>query len=406
LSKTRRKKLLMIRTITSLGQVIPKVQTLGFLFGALLLPTALVARPAAAQITGQLTMQSEPGDYIGGGQTYAYDFSNSVFTAQAYDYSGDGQADYVTISFHALDWSHWWYLSFSTNQLGLPLVPGYYPNAERAPFASPGHPGLDVSGDGRGSNSLTGQFSIQDVAFDYSTGQPRVVRFQASFEQHSEGMTPALTGSISFVDASDLSIPVTTASLSGPLGNDNWYTGPVKISLSATDATGEGDVVATYYSVDSGPVQTYSGPFTVAADGSHTLAFWSVDRAGNQESPRYQPFKIDVTAPAITASAVMQLLRTQKGYTAMTTVSGRIADALSSVAADSVSYAVTDEYGLDQPSGPVTLQADGSYSFVVLLDASRNNNDKDGRSYQITIKARDGAGNRGSQSAAVIVPRR
>ena len=44
-------------------------------------------------------------------------------------------------------------------------------------------PGLDVSGDGRGSNTLTGQFTVYDAAFAGTT----VTRFAAAFEQHSEG---------------------------------------------------------------------------------------------------------------------------------------------------------------------------------------------------------------------------
>src|SRR5262249_49676683 len=161
--------------------------------------------------------------------------------------------------------------------------PGAYDNAERAPFASPGHPGLDVSGDGRGSNTLTGNFTITSAVFDYSNGYPVVRSFAASFEQHSEGATPALFGSINFVDNSDRSFPTTTASLSGPQGSNGWYTGPVQVTLTATDPDGPADVAATYYSVDFSGVQTYAGPFSVSGDGYHAVQFWSVDQAGNTE---------------------------------------------------------------------------------------------------------------------------
>jgi hypothetical protein len=42
-------------------------------------------------------------------------------------------------------------------------------------------------------------------------------------------------------------------------------------------------------------------------------------------------------------------------------------------------YAVTDEYGQVQRSGSVPLGSDGSYSFVIQLQASRHGNDTDGR---------------------------
>src|SRR5947207_2828930 len=38
-------------------------------------------------------------------------------------------------------------------------------------------------------------------------------------------------------------------------------------------------------------------------------------------------------------------------------------------------YAVTDEYGQVQPRGSVPLGSDGSYSFVIQLQASRHGND-------------------------------
>ena len=39
------------------------------------------------------------------------------------------------------------------------------------------------------------------------------------------------------------------------------------------------------------------------------------------------------------------------------------------------------------------LGAGGSYSFTVILQASRNGNDMDGRQYSITVSAKDFAGN-------------
>jgi len=65
---------------------------------------------------------------------------------------------------------------------------------------------------------------------------------------------------------------------------------------------------------------------------------------------------------------------------------------------------VTDEYGSVQPSGPVTVEADGSYAFTIHLQASRHGNDKNGRQYIITVSAHDNAGNEGVETTSVIVP--
>jgi hypothetical protein len=80
-------------------------------------------------------------------------------------------------------------------------------------------------------------------------------------------------------------------------------------------------------------------------------------------------------------------------------------DTGSGVDPDTAAYAVKDEYGSVQPSGPVTIGSDGSsYTFTIQLQASRNGNDKDGRQYIITVSAHDHAGNEGVGTASVIVP--
>jgi hypothetical protein len=88
-------------------------------------------------------------------------------------------------------------------------------------------------------------------------------------------------------------------------------------------------------------------------------------------------------------------------------VSGTVTDEPdgSSVKPSSAAYRVMDEYGQLQPQGPVTLVG-GAYAFTVVLQASRNGNDKDGRHYVIAVSAIDQAGNPGVASAAVTVPRK
>ena len=86
------------------------------------------------------------------------------------------------------------------------------------------------------------------------------------------------------------------------------------------------------------------------------------------------------------------------------TISGAITDASSGVNPATVAYAVTDEYGSVQPSGHLSLGAGGSYSATLLLQASRNNTDLDGRQYTIAVNAQDNAGNNASSSTSVTVP--
>jgi len=57
----------------------------------------------------------------------------------------------------------WWDLYLDSSKLDAPLGVGVWNDAERWPFQSADTPGLDVSGDGRGCNMLTGAFQIETL---------------------------------------------------------------------------------------------------------------------------------------------------------------------------------------------------------------------------------------------------
>jgi hypothetical protein len=135
-----------------------------------------------------LHFESEPGDSIGQGRTRDFSTANAVFTAGA-NKSG------IHLTVQDLSERSWWYLDFEA-PVGTPLVPGHYTGAVRSAHASPGHPGLDVSGEGRGSNTVTGEFTVYE--FVWNEAAQRVERFAISFEQHSEGRPPALRGFVRY----------------------------------------------------------------------------------------------------------------------------------------------------------------------------------------------------------------
>jgi hypothetical protein len=86
------------------------------------------------------------------------------------------------------------------------------------------------------------------------------------------------------------------------------------------------------------------------------------------------------------------------------TVSGTMSDNLSGINPSTAAYAVQDSYGLVQPSGPVSLATNGTYSFTISLEARRDGQDKNGRLYEIVLSAQDNAGNASSSTTSVIVP--
>ena len=73
------------------------------------------------------------------------------------------------------------------------LGAGQFTNAERAPFVTGRAPGIDINGDGRGCNTLGGRFEITTLTWA-SAGTVAVM--DVLFEQHCEGMRPALRGEL------------------------------------------------------------------------------------------------------------------------------------------------------------------------------------------------------------------
>ena len=169
----------------------------------------------------ELTLQSQPGDFIGQGQTkdIIYTPTNSdFFSAQiltGLDVSG--QPAFLQFLFGTVTGSNstntFSTLAFATNQLNLLFQPGIYTNAQRAAFATAGHPGLDVTFQNRGSNTLTGSFTVNSVSFFLdSSNVEQIGSLDVSFEQHSEGATPALFGRLVY-SAASVSEPTTLALL-------------------------------------------------------------------------------------------------------------------------------------------------------------------------------------------------
>ena len=168
----------------------------GYEFAALLV--AIIALGAARQAEAQmahLTLQSEPGEFIGLGQNYdlIYTPSNSSLSAVVMRTLPSGEASellFVLSGDQTIPFSR---LFFSTDALGIPIQPGVFLDAQR--FAQPGHPGLDVSLVNRGCNTLFGNFTISQVSFGPDNS---IQSFAASFEQHCEGQIPALFGTFTY----------------------------------------------------------------------------------------------------------------------------------------------------------------------------------------------------------------
>jgi hypothetical protein len=97
------------------------------------------------------------------------------------------------------------------------------------------------------------------------------------------------------VQGADTTAPVTASNAPAAPVNAN-----PTVTFTATDV-GAG-VSATYYKVDGGTQQT-GNAVTLATEGTHTLSYWSADKAGNTEQPHSVTVVLDKTAPATTVAA-------------------------------------------------------------------------------------------------------
>lgn len=239
--------------------------------------------PAAAQVTS-LHMTSDPGDYIGQGQTYLYTPAGGTFDAQVW-----GNNTAVNISFRSLSFDHYWNLVFAAPS-GAPLTPGTYTNAMR--FAEGTAPGLDVFGDGRGCNMVAGSFQVLEAAFGPAN---TLVSFNATFEQHCEGALPALRGEIRF-NATNVALYLTAPAQVQAVQNQK-----LSFLVTATDAQSRNVVLsaptlppgATFTTVGKN-TGSFSWTPSSSQSGTFSATFNGNNQQGNQATITTQ---INVTPP-------------------------------------------------------------------------------------------------------------
>lgn len=88
----------------------------------------------------------------------------------------------------------WWNVELSTRMLEEGLAEGRYEDARRYPFEPDGHPGLDVSGNGRGCNTVSGSFTIHELSEEAGT----IDRLAATFVHYCGAGTAALRGCVRY----------------------------------------------------------------------------------------------------------------------------------------------------------------------------------------------------------------
>lgn len=140
--------------------------------------------PSAGVVPGGsrwVYLDSQAGDVIGGGTTHTYT---------------GAQVDLAGVRGHMRIIAGDWEGHFQTMATLNELQPGYYGNLRRYPFHNPTRGGLSWAGYGRGCNAVTGWFVVDRVTYT----QGRVTELDLRFEQHCEGVGPALRGAVHWTE--------------------------------------------------------------------------------------------------------------------------------------------------------------------------------------------------------------
>jgi hypothetical protein len=179
------------------------------------LASLLIAAPAAAS---SASLFASPGEFVTGGIPHVYDDSNSSITL-----SGTN-AD-VTMHIAGTNGSSF-ALEFAAKP-GSTLQPGVYKNVERAALRSANRPGLDVTGNGHGCNTVSGWFEVEDIASD-AFGQ--VERLKVLYEFHCEGLPAAIFGEVRYAEPDG----VTPTELRWPASQFGQPTAAAGVALVST----------------------------------------------------------------------------------------------------------------------------------------------------------------------------
>jgi len=95
----------------------------------------------------------------------------------------------------------------------------------------------------------------------------------------------------------DTNTPETSLDIEGEEGEAGIYISPVSLSLSGSDKTS--GYSGSYYQLDESDPILYTEPITIDTNGIHEIIYYSVDRAGNAETPKMEVLTLDIDDPLV-----------------------------------------------------------------------------------------------------------
>ncbi len=316
-----------------------------------LLPTVLTMTGNSWVLDGSLTFTPADGEFV----------------VTLGDLTGDGLVDSFQLAYHDAAYTHWWYVVFTTHRLDQNLLPGAYFDAQRATMEENGHPGLDVYGDGRGSNTVTGSFTVNAAEFDYAGAEPQVASFSATFEHHYNGDPAAVFGSVNIGYHAD---PATIIEAAGE-GYDTVYAeisyaladNVEALFLTGADALdGMGNLLGNLITGNDAGNRLAGGDGNDTLDGGGGADTFFFDTAPNPSG------NADTVSDFVTGADTLEL--DAAVFAALAGLAGSSLGAAHFVSAPNVHAGDADDFILhDTLTGNLYYDADGSGAEAVVLFA-------------------------------------
>jgi hypothetical protein len=147
-------------------------------------PSTTDAAQNSSRMTGTFFFSGDAGEFVSSGKSWTL-----KSPAQEIQLTQNGPGD-IQISFGHEEKE--FDASFSTDS-GKRFEVKAYGGAERWGFASDGHAGLEVSGDGHGCNEIVGSFNVTNVEY---TPDGKISRFAATFVQRCDDSKLTARGTV------------------------------------------------------------------------------------------------------------------------------------------------------------------------------------------------------------------
>lgn len=156
-----------------------------------------------------------------------------------------------------------------------------------------------ANGFGWNNADVTVSFACTDALSGVATSSGPTTLSNEGSGQSVTGTCTDVAGNTATATVGNINIdktpPITTASVTPTPNSNGWNKTNVTLTLNAADALSGVDV--TSFVLDARPVQIYTAPLTISAEGVHYIFYWSRDKAGNLESTHTLAVKIDKTPP-------------------------------------------------------------------------------------------------------------